>query len=73
MENKELTPVTDEELEQIIEEVGNEFLKELESAPDPEISKEEMKILTAETMEERIRLQNKYFGGFATSDIHIED
>lgn len=71
MDNK-LTYVTDEELEQIIDEVGNEFLKEVEAAPDPEISKEEMEILTAETMEERIRLQNKYFGELTTSDLHID-
>lgn len=69
---KKRLEVSQEELEEIIEEVGNEFLEEIENTPDPEIPKEVMEILSAETMEERIRLHNKYFGDFTTSDILID-
>lgn len=70
--DKELTYVTDEELEQITEELGDAFAKAIEEEPEPEISPEMMEILSAETMEERIRLHNKYFGEFTTSGIHID-
>ena len=58
-----LVPVSDEELAEIIEEVGRELVSEIEANYEhQEISPEEKEILEAETFEERIRLYNKYYG-----------
>ena len=57
-----LVPVSDEELAEIIEEVGNELVAEMEAAmKDAKLPPEMEEILNAETLEERIELYNKYY------------
>lgn len=62
MSNK-LTPVSDEELAEIIEEVGNAIVAEIEAEYESyELSPEEEEILATEDPTERARLYEKYFG-----------
>jgi hypothetical protein len=62
MSNK-LTPVSDEELAEIIEEVGNAIVAEIEAEYESyELSPEEEEILATEDIVERARLYRKYFG-----------
>ena len=62
MSNK-LTPVSDEELAEIIEEVGNAIVAEIEAEYESyELSPEEKEILATEDIVERARLYRKYFG-----------
>lgn len=62
MSNK-LTPVSDEELAEIIEEVGNALVAEIEAEYESyELSPEEEEILATEDPTERARLYEKYFG-----------
>ena len=62
MSNK-LTPVSDEELAEIIEEVGNAIVAEIEAEYESyELSPEEEEILAIEDPTERARLYEKYFG-----------
>ena len=57
-----LAPVSDEELAEIIEEVGNAIVAEIEENYESrELLPEEEEILAAETFEERTRLYNKYY------------
>ena len=58
--DENLVPVTDEELEEIIEEMGADFLKAIEEQPAPEIDPEMQKILNTEDMVERARLYEIY-------------
>ena len=61
VDNENLEPVSDEELAQIIEEVGDEIVAEIEAAAEnAELPPEMEEILNAETFEERVRLYNKY-------------
>ena len=56
-----LEPVSDEELAEIIEEIGDALVAEIEEAAEnAELPPEMIEILNAETFEERIRLYNKY-------------
>lgn len=58
-----LTPVSDEELAEIIEEVGNAIVAEIEAGlDDEELPPEIDEILATEDMVERARLYEKYFG-----------
>ena len=60
--DENLEPVSDEELAEIIEEVGNAIVAEIEEeAENTELPPEMIEILNAETFEERIRLYNKYY------------
>lgn len=62
VEDENLVPVSDEELEGIIEELGDELVAEIEEAMDEsELPPEMLEILNAETVEERVRLYNKYY------------
>ena len=62
MSNK-LTPVSDEELAEIIEEVGNAIVAEIEAEYESyELSPEVEEILATEDIVERARLYRKYFG-----------
>ena len=59
--DENLVPVSDDELAEIIEEVGNAIVSEIEAeAENTELPPEMIEILNAETFEERIRLYNKY-------------
>ena len=61
--SKKLTPVSDEELAEIIEEVGNALVAEIEAEYESyELSPEEEEILATEDPTERVRLYEKYFG-----------
>ena len=70
MDRENLTPVTDEELNEIIEDVGNNLVKGfkeyLESEPKtPEEEEEERKmaeVLAIEDFNERIKKYEEYFG-----------
>ena len=58
---KNLEPVSDEELAEIIEEVGNKLVAEMEAAmKGDKLPKEIEEILNAETLEEKVELYNKY-------------
>ena len=60
---EKLKPVSDEELAEIIEEVGNAMVAEIEkAAEEAELSPEWQEILATEDISERIRLHEKYFG-----------
>ena len=60
---KKLASVSDEELAEIIEEVGNVIVAEIEKeAENSELSPEWEEILATEDISERIRLHEKYFG-----------
>ena len=62
VDDENLEPVSDEELAEIIEEVGNAIVAEIEEAAEnAELPPEIEEILNAETFEERIRLYNKYY------------
>ena len=62
VDNENLEPVSDEELAEIIEEVGNAIVAEIEEeAENTELPPEMIEILNAETFEERLRLYNKYY------------
>ena len=62
VDDENLEPVSDEELAEIIEEVGNAIVAEIEEAAESaELPPEIEEILNAETFEERIRLYNKYY------------
>ena len=58
-----LTPVSDEELAEIIEELGNELVAEIEAEmEEEELAPEMEEILATEDPTERARLYEKYFG-----------
>lgn len=60
---EKLKPVSDEELAEIIEEVGNAVVAEIEANYElQELSPEEEEILATEDPTERARLYEKYFG-----------
>ena len=62
IDDENLVPVSDEELAEIIEEIGNELVAEIEEAAENAVLPPEMEeILNAETMEERVKLYNKYY------------
>lgn len=62
IDDENLVPVSDEELAEIIEEVGDAIVAEIEEAAEnAELPPEMIEILNAETFEERIRLYNKYY------------
>ena len=56
-----LEPVSDEELEEIIKELGDAFEKAIEDEPEPELPPEIEEILATEDMVERARLYEKYY------------
>ena len=58
--DENLVPVSDEELEEIIEEMGKDFLKAIDEQPDPEPDPEMEKILATTDMVERARLYRIY-------------
>lgn len=61
--NEVLKPVSDEELAEIIEEVGNAIVAEIEAEYESyELSPEVEEILATEDIVERARLYRKYFG-----------
>ena len=61
-DDENLVPVSDEELEEIIEELGNELVAEIEAAYESrELSPEEEEILATDDMDEKVRLYNKYY------------
>ena len=61
VDGENLEPVSDEELAEIIEEIGDALVAEIEEAAEnDELPPEMEEILNAETFEERIRLYNKY-------------
>ena len=55
-----LEPVTDEEFQEIMKEILDDFDKAYEEAPDPEIDPEMQKILETEDMVERAKLYESY-------------
>lgn len=60
--DENLEPVSDEELAEIIEEIGDALVAEIEEAAEnAELPPEMEEILNAETLEERTRLYNKYY------------
>lgn len=62
VDRENLEPVSDEELAEIIEEIGDALVAEIEEAAEnAELPPEMEEILNAETFEERIRLYNKYY------------
>lgn len=56
-----LEPVSDEELEEIIQELGDAFEKAIEEEPEPELIPELEEILATEDPAERARLYEKYY------------
>lgn len=62
IDNENLEPVSDEELAEIIEELGNELVAEIEAEMDStELPPEMEEILATEDMVERARLYEKYY------------
>ena len=60
--NENLVPVSDEELAEIIEELGNELVAEIEAEmEDEELAPEWKEILATEDPAERARLYEKYY------------
>ena len=59
--NDNLVPVSDEELEEIIEELGKAFDRAIENEPEPELPPEIDEILATEDMTERAKLYKKYY------------
>ena len=60
--NENLVPVSDEELAEIIEEIGNELVAEIEAEmEETELSPEMEEILATEDPVERARLYEKYY------------
>lgn len=59
--DENLEPVSDEELEEIIQELGDAFEKAIEEEPEPELSPELEEILATEDPAERARLYEKYY------------
>ena len=61
VDNENLEPVSDEELAEIIEEVGDAIAAEMEAAmKDAKLMPEEEEILATEDPDERLRLIQKY-------------
>lgn len=61
--NDSLKPISDEELAEIIEELGNELVAEIEAEMEnEELPPELEEILATEDLTERARLYEKYFG-----------
>lgn len=59
--DENLVPVSDEELAEIIEEVGNAIVADMEAAmKDAKLLPEEEEILATEDPDERLRLIQKY-------------
>lgn len=61
--DEELTPVTDEEFEEIMKEILDAFdknLEEIKKGPEPELDDMTKELLAAKTMEERVKICNKY-------------
>lgn len=56
-----LEPVSDEELAEIMQELGEAFDKAIENEPEPELSPELEEILATEDPTERARLYEKYY------------
>lgn len=62
VDDDNLEPVSDEELAEIIEELGNELVAEIEAEMEnTELSPEMQEILATEDMTERARLYEKYY------------
>ena len=62
VDNENLFPVSDEELAEIIEELGNELVAEIEAEmEDEELAPEWKEILATEDPAERARLYEKYY------------
>jgi len=62
VDNENLVPVSDEELAEIIEELGNELVAEIEAEmEDEELAPEWKEILATEDPAERARLYEKYY------------
>lgn len=59
--DENLEPVSDEELEEIIQELGDAFEKAIEEEPEPELSPEMEEILATEDPAEKARLYEKYY------------
>ena len=60
-DDKNLVPVSDEELAEIIEEVGNAIVAEIEAEYESyELLPEEEEVLATEDPDERLRLIQKY-------------
>lgn len=59
--DENLEPVSDEELEKIIQELGDAFEKAIEEEPEPELSPEMEEILATEDPAEKARLYEKYY------------
>lgn len=59
--NENLEPVSDEELAEIIQELGDAFEKAIEAEPEPELIPELEEILATEDTAERARLYEKYY------------
>lgn len=59
--DENLEPVSDEELEEIIQELGDAFEKAIEEEPEPELSPEQEEILATEDPAEKARLYEKYY------------
>lgn len=56
-----LEPVSEEELAEIIQELGDAFEKAIEEEPEPELIPELEEILATEDPAERARLYEKYY------------
>lgn len=62
IDDENLEPVSDEELAEIIEEVGNAIVAEIEAESESiELSPEEKEVLATEDPDERLRLIHKYY------------
>lgn len=58
--DENLEPVSDEEFQEIMKEILDDFDRAYEEAPDPELDPELLKILDVEDMVERARLYEQY-------------
>ncbi len=56
-----LEPVSDEELAEIMQELGEAYDRAYENEPEPELIPELVEILATEDMAERARLYEKYY------------
>lgn len=62
VDDDNLVPVSDEELEEIIEALGKELVAEIEAEYESsELLPEEEEILATDDMDEKVRLYNKYY------------
>ena len=61
VDSENLEPVSDEELAEIMDELGAAYDKAIEEEPEPELPPELEEILATEDMNERLRLYHKYY------------